>query len=804
MIDSKGELLFDVLEKILEFFEKNPGFLGPSKNFDPYFFEHIERSLRSLKKREVFEAFHRISPPLCHQRAEEIVRETALVKKGKKLEICDVRRAALACFLTLLRQASGSCFASAYAILLQREYPLQFFIDLHDLLLLGQLRRVHAGQLVSVPLNIKEPDFDWHKKVFSPEKSYGVLYALKEAKIPLEKPIEYEGELCAGEFFEKALYQSLGLTQEMIADEEALSKIQMSPLFIKQTGVYYRPPTERGKKVREFREKLEIAKKTFYSLTECFLLRSWEYSLASFADVKTEFAKWNLFIGLGLHPEEKGGIGEFLHRLFTEKLEEYNREIDSIEKELNQNALALDAIDAMFQTASDAMRRAQLKSEFLSLEISMGSMREKKNALIEKTNRISRALEFFIDRYIESFPKYFQEIFDPKIQKEHLTLYEDSMAGFRLIYKHGREDASLWTAIEKKESYLESLQDFFSSVEKELFFDETIEEDLIKEVTSALIRFLQTEDFFQSALRRAKERGRRSPWDYFSGGTLQTLVQNYTGRDAPFREKSIRAKSADELYRFLKSFQSVEEKGLLMHSPTHAFLFYPHMMTPLEKPLGRASSWKSSEKEHLVHSLCERIPPQNEAGFLHRIRQSGWEGSSAEFRLSLIDALQELRGKESIVDALLFEKTPLFPSDRAKEIVKNALFSLRISYEGEISPFEYFGPYDLYREIQRAILFSTKKAFSEKNWDPLIRSLLFEQSALSPQTLFADTNWSGWFFGFVFHPISEELELWRLSKNGMCGFPMSDWKKWLRSDNEEEWTVLYKSEEYAFLPKSHR
>jgi hypothetical protein len=54
------------------------------------------------------------------------------------------------------------------------------------------------------------------------------------------------------------------------------------------------------------------------------LLKSWEYTLASFSEVKMEFSRWNLYTSLGLHPAEKGGIGELLYKKLEKKLQEVN------------------------------------------------------------------------------------------------------------------------------------------------------------------------------------------------------------------------------------------------------------------------------------------------------------------------------------------------------------------------------------------------------------------------------------------------------------------------------------------------
>jgi hypothetical protein len=62
--------------------------------------------------------------------------------------------------------------------------------------------------------------------------------------------------------------------------------------------------------------------------------------------------------------------------------------------------------------------------------------------------------------------------------------------------------------------------------------------------------------------------------------------------------------------------------------------------------------------------------------------------------------------------------------------------------------------------------------------------------------LFADTNWSGWYFGFVKNPTTERLELWRLNRTATQGFPMTDWKQWFDPSNTSAWVVLNQPKEY--------
>lgn len=53
-----------------------------------------------------------------------------------------------------LRQDVGSCFATAFAILVHQEYPSLFIKDIDDLLTSGKLTRIIGTREISVPMNL--------------------------------------------------------------------------------------------------------------------------------------------------------------------------------------------------------------------------------------------------------------------------------------------------------------------------------------------------------------------------------------------------------------------------------------------------------------------------------------------------------------------------------------------------------------------------------------------------------------------------------------------------------------------------
>jgi hypothetical protein len=560
---------------------------------EPLISEHIDACIEQLDWRWI----QKFSAPVCHKGAEELIRQTLFPETFQTLTSVHVRKAVLAAWLTPLRQATGSCFATAPAILIQRHNPEQFFKDLYELLTTGQLKRIFKGQEFSVALSLSSPSGDLQRVMGDLEHSAGFKYALKQVGV---ERVQLKGAMSVEEGIRKALLKEMGLSEEEVKSEELLAKMQLVP----QTAAYYQRPTERAIRVAEWKKRVEKAEIAFLTLTECPLLRSWEYTIASLSDVKTEFARWNLFLGLGLHPDMKGGVGAFVYHYLNNQFQKCQAEWEELKK----------------REEADWVNR-------------------KLNALEVEMKELNQFFPQMMREMDEKLPEAFQEVFDPALRGVESHLYEDSPAGFRLAFKHGRRDASQWTLIYSREQYVEALREFFTSFEREIH--SPLGPRFLSELITALILHLQSDSFIFSAMKRVQEAGRRSPWDYISGGTLQTLLQVYWQRELPFTEKRIVPHSAKEMAEFL-----LEERGkgpFLIHSPTHAFIFYPEL-----QPL-----------------------------------------------------------------------------------------------------------------------------------------------------LFADTNWSNWFFGWVGNPSSQELELWRLNRTGTEGFPMQDWKEWLSESNTSPWILLTNPKEYG-------
>lgn len=766
LLDEKGELRWDRLELL----DKRLCLLG--RESDELIFTHLQKCIKNLKERkEIEQMLKKFSPPLCHKGAVALIQETLWPEKIHKIEAVHIRKAVLAAWLTSLRQATGSCFATAPAMWIQQEAPLLFFKDMLDLLSLGQMKRVIGGKEYAVPLQTKMLG-DLRKKVTAP--FFGLEVAQEAAGIQIKEPFE---EQTVEAYLRKALLKEMGLHEEDLKEEAALERMQGA-----MGGVHAYSP--RAKKVAEWKNRLEKAYEAFKAITECALLRAWEYSLAGFCDVKTEFARWNLYVGLGLHPDEKGGIGFCLREQIQERLDKGQKELESLAQDYEREAGNIRALEVMLEGALSDMRRSQLKSEWMSHAIAVDAVVERRNRLVNQMDRLTQFFPWLIQEYSEKVQEYFQEIFDPELQGERDAI-DDSPAGFRLSFKHGRSDASQWSAIYTQEQYVSALREFFTSMEQVLVLPSYVEKEWMEEITSALVQFIGTDEFIETAIARSNAQGRLSPWDYISGGTLQTLWMAYNSRTRPFKEASIVPHSAEELLFFLAGFEG--QGPWLMHSPTHAFLFYPEWLQGQKKiPALRKQVWTQEMQEYLAQELSRQVP--DEALFLHRIRQANVE-TNEQFREVLIQAMQ---GKEAIVDAFLYEQGILLDATEATEALRRITGREVPALQGT-----FFGSNQLFSLAQTILLQTIESALSERDWNGWIADQMQALGLLQKALLFADTNWSDWVFGFVRHPVSKELELWRLNKTANRGIPMTAWKEFLSKENTAPWVVLKDPSEYT-------
>jgi hypothetical protein len=707
----------------------------PYGSSDSLISEQQENFLKKWKSEPEFKKkIKKFSLPLCHTKAEEMIRATLQLSSGAALHDSDIQKAVICACLTPLRQSVGSCFATAPAILVQRNHLDLFVADLYELLTTGRLRRVVEGNEYTVPLSLSFGIGDLKKPIGEDYRlSPGLAAAFESAKTPL-----------------KAAPPSMSV-EELLTMQIPESKLSDAIIAFKAT-------------------------------VDNALLKAWEFTLASFSDVKMEFSKWNLSWGLGLHPNEKGGIGEMLYAALNEKLQDANRKIEELQPAVVQAFDQLKTIESLLRNASSETEARRIRAEEQARLHHFHSCQELQKEYQSKAKTYASLFSFLIEQYTTKFQEYFQEIYDPEMPELFTGPYEDRMAGFRLVYKHGRNDSSLWTLIYDAPEFVKVLIEFFTVTEPSILYgcETEIEKKIVEEMTTLVIQHVQSDRFIHAAVARAAAL-HRMPWSYLSGGTMDQLIPIYFRYASPPKKEFQEIHDELDLFVFLLDVLKTipparnPSQGLLIQSPTHAFSVLPALQ-PFQQgweDSGFTYTWIRDNFLVPGRQFYDemRLTREEQLDLMRRLSVHGETISSAtvEFFCQQID--------DPSLPAFLFQTLPLIPADRCKAVLQDLVGTDRISLPA-------LPAFLSSQEIQLLAKSHLKTAQHET-----IAARAKELKLAPPSCIFADTNWSNSYFAFVVNPCNLALEIWKTDRTGTIGAPLPLIKSWLGKGKDFIWTI---------------
>ena len=496
----------------------------------------------------------------------DLIRESLQIFEEKYPSKRQLVLTIVSALLTPLRQSLGSCFATAPAILIQREQPLQLLMDLLDLAGTQKLIRVMGGQESSVPI--------------SPSVGLGDLSrAIRVELTTFDSPAL------------RAAFSRIGIEKLPFYDEyyRAKTPLELIDLMLKNMM---------NPKAVDFSAKRRAVLSTFRSFTHHALLKAWEYTIASFADYKIGFHKWNLSASCGFDPKEKGGLGELMVSEIESQLETSNKKLHEIQGDYERAYDRVRMGESMLKQADSMQRMQQRKAELSSYMGEFYSLQDMRDRHQREAEHLSKLFPVLIDNYTGRLEEEFQEVYDPEMGEFRGHQFEDSPAGFRLVYKHGRADPNTWTFIRDAEEYQSSLRDFFLRVESEMRgqLEEEKSQNFVTELTGRITGELHSEKFLKGAMKRVEglhkkvraagggdEEHSLTPWSYISGGTMQNLIQCYFSLESKPKEESRPVQNPTDLIIFyldtlkglswktLEKFAHDPKLGLLAFSPTHAW-----------------------------------------------------------------------------------------------------------------------------------------------------------------------------------------------------------------------------------------
>jgi len=635
LIDEKGDLRVQNLVEAIEYLKRNFCSLGFEHYFETQRQKHFLNVLSMLREGgEALSILKGIGKPVANAHADEVIRQSLLISPAEGLTDAHAKQAVLAAWLTYLRQNVGSCFATAPAIIIHDEQPARFLTDVRDLINTGRLKRTFGGIEYSFPMSPSWGMGDLRRQVAVDQfatkiaDSPGFIAALGAAQVvdpalPYEKKKEisryglrealkalypgFQGGITTAEAMLKAiLMYNSGLTENDLQIFHERPRDLVQQRLLNQVSKVSQKPVTRGEKIALFQQNLKASQIAFKGMTDNALLKTWEFTIASFAEGKADFAKWNLYQSLGLQTTDANGIGECMYRFLNDKLKEYKNKIQDLQSQYEMVFLQLKALEGRMKSASSESQLAWLKADYEVRYNEFLTAEQNRDALHAKAGRLAEINTLLSKFYLEKFPEYFQEIYDADMQEVAREFYDDSPAGFRLLCKHGRTNPSLWTMIYTAEQFIDSLAEFFTTTENEISVMPEIEglRDEFSQLITELVRHLRTNEFLESAFDRIAaahevarvkdplknlEKIAKKPWAYTSGGTMGALVSCVYSREQLPTEVSKWVENENELlafyldtlktlpYNTAKPYYTDPSKSMLAYSPTHAFIVKPGM-----------------------------------------------------------------------------------------------------------------------------------------------------------------------------------------------------------------------------------
>lgn len=771
IIDEDGEINRRVIVGSISYLKKHYCHLGLEKHHETLRTKHFLKVLQTLlEEGEPVRILKGISKPLSNLNAETLIRESLRLKNNELITDVHTKRAVAAAWLTFLRQNVGSCFATAPAIVMHGEQPVRFLTDLRDLINVGRLKRTFGGVEYSFPLSTSWGIGDLRKPIYVDQHatkiatSPGFIEALVAAKIiDFELPYEKKAavaqhgvreilhahapEFKGGYFTVEALLKLVLLKNFELSEEdlqlfEQRPKLMIQEQLLRQYPGVNKSPNSKSEKILYFQDCFKGAISAFKSMTDNALLKAWEFTIASFAEGKADFARWNLYQSLGMQTNEKDGIGECMFRFLNETLSEMKKLIQSLQSQYEYTFLQLKALEARMKNASSESQLVWLRADYDTRYSEFVQTEEKRDELHEKASRFAELYSFLSQTYVDKFPEYFQEVYDADMQVSVKEVYDDSPAGFRLLCKHGRNNPSLWTMIYTAEQYIDCLVEFFTVTENEISVSSQLEglRDEFSRLITEIVRHLRTKEFLESSFHRIAsaheveivfnplenlDKISKKPWAYTSGGTMGSLVSCVYLREQPPMEVSKWVENETELlafyfdslktlpYNISKPFHEDEEKSMLAFSPTHAFVLKPGLSPFLHgwQEDNYAFSWirdrltnpcklflsKIRLDQQMIYRLVDEIADLFKGEISHLIKSAlgmllpGL--NPKEFKTQALRILKEepwvVRTKilpylDIEIDSILYRMLPLFPSNELEQrlfSIYNRLPELGISDE---------------------------------------------------------------------------------------------------------------------------
>lgn len=830
---------------------------------------------------------HRLGRPYGNKIAEIAIRQTLLLDEAAPINEAETRKAVLTAFLGTLRQSLGSCFATAPAILVHEHQPMIFLENIEELFSTSRLKKVVAGQELVVPQNMGWGEGDLRKllPLFRKKennqtpfwRSKTLLDGLQAAGLINKLPENDEKAFLLfvpaidlissknGTFISiKDLLLAFILQQEGLS----LADYQQFLLRNKQNVFHQAVETTSTEVIGAFASKVKLCVRVqdryenliqfLTSHTDIALLKMWEYTLASFAEVKLGMCRNNFYISLGVNWNDEGGIGSVLYESAKQKVDEANRLVEESQRQYDLLNVEMTMLEQRMRSASTEQEMEWLKVEHQSHQVEQYNLRQQCETAVSRANKIGHLHELLLEQYDILLKEYFQEIYDPDLHEVQTGPYDDSPAGFRLLYKHGRSNSALWSLIRSLDEWRDALASFFSVTEQELLLLPELEnvETEVRHIISRLVQHIRSDEFVETALKRYAsaynapcpeyplqnlDKVQKKPWVYTSGGSMSSLVEAYFALAKLPEEQARWVESETELFAYIIDTVRMAQKRLptslpqkmLMHSPTHAFLLLPHHSSFKESWQSDAYSYtwikKSLEDPSRTFYSSYAFNPETTSAINEALAQfldpPDWQYLVKELS-ALPNFMRSFEYQREVSHLFQIEASLRPYADRLELFDWDQFFFSNLPYmsRDQIEPVLTKVAYKITQHKNSTRILENvplnRRVYSKQAWIVLLKKALLElckreewnknllddalqmMEGMIPMParaiIFADTNWMKEYFAFAISPVNLSLRLWTCSSLATTGAPVTAWTPWLNGSRKDRtWGVFVNPEDYS-------
>ncbi|BAE80819.1 conserved hypothetical protein [Chlamydia felis Fe/C-56] len=865
--------------------------LGPHRHNETKSREHLLKMLQAIKQvPEIRERIKKLFVP-SYKGIQDLIRNTLALPPDTTLTPIHVRQAALAAMFSYLRQDVGSCFASAFAIVIHQEYPELFIKDIDDLLSSGKLTRIIGTREISVPMNLSGCIGELFKPLrildlypdpiaklsASPglQRAFaaaGVVDTLDDPQVRVQQVLAHEYLLNKLQHIDDSITANEIIRSTLLHHYQITESSVRSTLF--QEGFYSKEQVffsiehshklSQMQRIYSFLSAYEQAKFAFIRDTQNLLLKSWEYTLASLADANDASTLNRLRIALGWNPNDPNSLAFIIQTFVEEYIDKSRNLIEQCEQTYQEARAQLEYIESRMRNPLNDQDNKILVMDHIRFRQELNKALQDWDAAQEKAKKLFSLPNFLLSFYTKIIPQYFRSSYDAFIQ-EFSHLYADSPAGFRILFTHGRSHPNTWSSIYSINEFIGFLSEFFSSTEGDLLEKHGVL-GLEKEVSALIhriISFIHKNSFQEAAITRILQaydlpvppsvlnnldKISHTPWVYVSGGTVETLLQDYFENPEELTHVEKHPENAHELAAFfsdalkdlpsaIKSYLEDGSHSLIASSPTHVFsviagspLFREAWSNDWYSYTWLRDVWVKNHQDFLedtvldqqgiftfIERFCAKYSLQNLAYDFHDfcsdyslLLPELYEKASRFLKDALpktesLLALYQRRLAHQMVQDIPYTSDQQLPEVLDK-ISSYLGISSRITYEKFSKLIEQFIPnFSLLssgeiRHLFKGLMMESYQRlyFEEDVFLRLATAMRHHRLAYPAPLLFGDSNWAYSYFGFILHPGSKEIDLWQFNYAGLQGYPLENMEKLLSVS--QPWTLYANPIDYGMPP----